>query len=223
MCCAVAVDHPAWWVDGRGADKTLSDRSSPLCTPRPWEKTRLLSALSPSSEQVKIGIVLNSGSVYTAPLCLNGTMWRKKSIEDNGQTPGRAHTHTHTHIHTKTVCVCINKKGLVGSALPVEPVVCVAWKRERVIAAEVIAGIRILKGWNGRVYNNNDIQAEKNKRRESREERFMVECWPYHCLLIWMHQLGAIWRFFPNGVLLVWNTDSHACNYWVHLAINATV
>lgn len=102
----------------------------------------------------------------------------KKSIEDSSQTPGRAHTHTYEHVHTKTfrVCVCINKQGLVGSALPVEPVVCVAWKRERIIAAEVIAGIGILKGWGGRVYNNNDIQTEKNQRRESREERFMVEC-----------------------------------------------
>lgn len=44
-CVAVAVDHPVWWVDGWGADKTLSDRRSPQCTPRPGEKTRLLLVL----------------------------------------------------------------------------------------------------------------------------------------------------------------------------------
>lgn len=39
------------------------------------------------------------------------------------------------------VCLCV----AAGWALPVEPVICVAGKWERVIAAEVIAGISILK------------------------------------------------------------------------------
>lgn len=40
-------------------------------------------------------------------------------------------------------------KGLSGLALPIEPVIRVTWKWKWVIAAEVIAGIGILKGPNG--------------------------------------------------------------------------
>lgn len=66
-------------------------------------------------------------------------------------------------------------KGWLGRALPVEPVICVAWKWVRVIAAEVIAGIGILKGPNGHIYKNKTYR-QKNKRRERREERYMVKC-----------------------------------------------
>lgn len=47
--------------------------------------------------------------------------------------------------------MCLHKHT-DGWSLPVEPVICVAWKWERVIAAEVVAGIGILKAPNGRVH-----------------------------------------------------------------------
>lgn len=73
--------------------------------------------------------------------------------------------------------MCIYKQGLAGWALPVEPVVCVAWKWERVIATEVVAGIGILKGPNGCINKNNNIEVE-NKRIEGRKDHFIVNCWP---------------------------------------------
>lgn len=54
--------------------------------------------------------------------------------------------------------------------LPVEPVICVAWKWKWVVAAEVVAGVGILKGPNGRAYKNNTIRTEKQKERRKRRE-----------------------------------------------------
>lgn len=54
---------------------------------------------------------------------------------------GRAHTHTRVHTETHRVC----KQGSAEGALPVEPVVRVAGIRERVIAAEVVAGVGVLE------------------------------------------------------------------------------
>lgn len=55
-----------------------------------------------------------------------------------------------------------------GWSLPVEPVICVAWKWEWVIAAEVVAGIGILKAPNGRVHkksppNKSTLSGQKSK------------------------------------------------------------
>lgn len=55
-----------------------------------------------------------------------------------------------------------------GRALPVKPVICVARKWERVIAAEVIAGIGILKGPNGCIYENNIETEKQQERRQGR-------------------------------------------------------
>lgn len=77
----------------------------------------------------------------------------------------------HTCAHKSTLSMRTDKQGLAGWALPVEPVVCVAWKWERVIAAEVVAGIGILKGPNGCINNNNNKQQHWGRKQKDRGQR----------------------------------------------------
>lgn len=101
-------------------------------------------------------VMLWGSSVYTLPLCLKQK--KKSKIIKSSQNPKRAHAHVSPQTATD------------GWSLPVEPVICVAWKWKRVIAAEVIAGIGILKGPNGRTYKNNTIRTEKQKEGRKRRE-----------------------------------------------------
>lgn len=80
----------------------------------------------------------------------------------SAQSPERAHT---TYMSTQAVTD--------GWSLPVEPVICVAWKWKRVVAAEVVAGIGILKGPNRRAYKNNTIGTEKQEERRKRRDAIM--------------------------------------------------
>ncbi len=88
--------------------------------------------------------------------------------EINRGEPADSRESTRMCTKKHTLSMCTYKQRLAGWALPVEPVVCVAWKWERVIAAEVIAGIGILKGPNGCIYKNNNIETGKQKERKQR-------------------------------------------------------
>lgn len=63
---------------------------------------------------------------------------------------------TRTHVSSQT--------ATDGWSLPVEPVICVAWKRKGVVAAEVVAGIGVLKGSRGQKQD----QQQKSKAGEGR-------------------------------------------------------
>lgn len=68
-------------------------------------------------------------------------------IKPSSQSPKSAHARVSTDTHERYS--------------PVEPVICVAWKWERVVAAEVVAGIGILERPNGRAYKINATRREK--------------------------------------------------------------
>lgn len=141
---------------------------------RPREDSRLVLVLPYlpyhlQVKKVKIGIMFSIASCWTALFMLHHYVLIDLRGEDinRGELPdSRESTHACTQKHTDYVY--IYKQGLAGRALPVEPVVCVAWKWERVIAAEVIAGIGILKGPNGCIYKNNNIETGKQKERKQR-------------------------------------------------------
>lgn len=65
-----------------------------------------------------------------------------------------------------------------GWSLPVEPVICVAWKWKRVVAAEVVAGISVLKGPSGQKQHHQDRKA---KTREERGETLLRRANSYLC------------------------------------------
>lgn len=106
-------------------------------------------------------IMLWGSSFYTLPLCLKPKKKKKSKVIKSSQNPERVHAHVSTQTATD------------GWSLPVEPVICVAWKWKWVVAAEVIAGISILKGPNGPAYKNNTIRTEKQKERRKRRDAIM--------------------------------------------------
>lgn len=203
MCCG-SSGSPS--VIGRWeADKVLSDSRSPLWTLQLWEQTRLALVLLYlpyllQSEQVKIGIMFSILLCWTTALFMlhHYVLMELCGEKINSRKAARLQAeHTHAHTKKKKHTEHINR-GLAGWALPVEPVVCVAWKWERVIAAEVIAGIGILKGPNGCIYKNNNTEAEKQKQRRQRGA-FQSEVLTFItvCSVIWTPQIGNDFEFFP--------------------------
>lgn len=198
MCCS-SSGSPS--VTGRWeADKVLSDSRSPLWTlptlRADWTcVSPPLSTLSPPSEQVKIGIMFSILLCRTTALFMphHYVLMELCGEKINSRKAARLQAE-HTHAHKKTHWAY--KQGLARWALPVEPVVCVARKWEWVIAAEVVAGIGILKGPNGCIYKNNNTEAEKQKQGRQRGA-FQSEVLTFTtvCSVIWMHKLGVILSF----------------------------
>lgn len=76
---------------------------------------------------------------------------------------------TRTHVSSQT--------ATDGWSLPVEPVICVAWKRKGVVAAEIVAGISVLKGSRGQKQH----QQQKSKAGEERGETLLRRANSYLC------------------------------------------
>lgn len=101
------------------------------------------------------------GQLFLYPTIMSKAKKKKSKVIKSSQNPERVHAHVSTQTATD------------GWSLPVEPVICVAWKWKWVVAAEVIAGISILKGPNGPAYKNNTIRTEKQKERRKRRDAIM--------------------------------------------------
>lgn len=106
-------------------------------------------------------------------LCLYPTIMsevKKKTEKKKDDGPG---------LPERGECTCTRvstQTDTDGWSLPVEPVICVAWKWERVIAAEVVAGVGILQGPNGGAHQSTRTGGEKKERPKWGEGDFAVKC-----------------------------------------------